>query len=57
MYLKREWVKYISKLEKAVDKNIVEEVIAKDKNELLYSELINKFKTGIFANRPNPVTD
>lgn len=55
--LKKEWIKYISKLEKAVDKNIVEEIITKEKNELLYSELINKFKTGIFANRPNPVGD
>ena len=57
MCLKKEWVKYISKLEKAVEKNIVEEVITKEKNELLYYELINKFKVGIFANRPNPVGD
>ena len=57
MCLKPEWVKYVSKLEKAVDKNIVEELITKGKNELLYSELIEKFKTGIFANRPNPVGD
>ena len=57
MYLKREWVKYISKLEKAVDKNIVEGIITKEKNELLYSELIEKFKNSIFSNRPNPVGD
>lgn len=57
MCLKKEWVKYISKLEKAVDKNIVEEIITKGKNELLYLELIEKFKNSIFANRPNPVGD
>ena len=57
MCLKKEWVKYISKLEKAVDKNIVEGIITKEKNDLLYSELIEKFKNSIFSNRPNPVGD
>ncbi len=57
MCLKKEWVKYISKLEKAIDKNIVDEIISKEKNELLYLELIKKFKTSIFANRQNPVGD
>ena len=57
MCLKKEWVKYISKLEKAIDKNIVDEIITKEKNELLYLELIKKFKTSIFANRQNPVGD
>ena len=57
MCLKKEWIKYISKLEKAVDKNIVDEIITKEKNELLYLELLKKFRTSIFSNRPNPVGD
>ena len=57
MCLKKEWIKYISKLEKAVDKNIVDEIITKEKNELLYLELLKKFRTSFFSNRPNPVGD
>ena len=45
------------KIRKAVDKNIVDEIITKEKNELLYLELLKKFRTSIFSNRPNPVGD
>lgn len=55
--LKNEWIKYISKLEKVKEKDAVDEIITKEKNEVLYSELIQKFKHGIFSKRPNPVED
>lgn len=55
--LKNEWIKYISKLEKVKEKDTVDEIITKEKNEVLYSELIQKFKHGIFSKRPNPVED
>lgn len=47
--LKNEWIKYISKLEKVKEKDTVDEIITKEKNEVLYSELIQKFKHGIFS--------
>ena len=55
--LKNEWIKYISKLEKVKEKDAVDKIITKEKNEVLYSELIQKFKHGIFSKRPNPVGD
>ena len=57
MCLKKEWIKYISKLEKVRDKAIIDEIVTKEKSELLYLELLKKFKTSIFSNRPNPVVD
>lgn len=57
MCLKKEWVKYISKLEKVRDKAVIDEIVTKEKSELLYLELLKKFKTSIFSNRPNPVGD
>ena len=55
--LKNEWIKYISKLEKVKEKDAVDKIITKEKNEVLYSELIQKFKHGIFSKRPNPAGD
>lgn len=55
--LKNEWIKYISKLEKVKEIDAVDKIITKEKNEVLYSELIQKFKHGIFSKRPNPVGD
>lgn len=53
--LKNEWIKYISKLEKYNEKNVIDEMITKEKNQLLYLELINKFRNSIFSKRPNGI--
>lgn len=53
--LSKEWVKYISNLEKISEKGILGQNITKENNELLYLELVNKFNQGIYSGRPNSI--
>lgn len=49
------WVKYIKKIEKWKETNILDDIITAGDNLQLYNELTEKFTTGIYGKRPNPV--
>ena len=49
------WINYIKKIEKAVDADIQEKTIFREKNLELYDVLIEKHLNAVFSKRPNPV--
>lgn len=50
--LSQEWVNYVKLLEKYEEKNELDDNVLKNKNERLYSILVDKYTTGVFKNRP-----
>ena len=53
--LKPKWTEYIKKLEKCIEKDVVDEIITKEDNLSLYDELVVKHTEGIYKNRPNSI--
>mgnify|MGYP001316299925 CR=1 FL=1 len=51
----QEWVTYIKKVEKYIDKKVLDDLISKEKNIELYDVLVDKHNNTIYKNRPNPV--
>ena len=53
--LGKEWILYIKKLEKYKDTGTVDDLLSEDNNKYLYNELTEKYSSGIFSKRPNPI--
>ena len=53
--LKEEYVKYIKKLEKYKETMEIPEEITGENNKILYGLLSDKFSSGIYVKRPNPI--
>lgn len=51
----QEWVTYIKKIEKYIDKKILDDLISEKENMELYDMLVDKHNHTIYKNRPNPV--
>lgn len=57
LYLSEKWVIYIKKLEKAVNTQILEEVVTPEENTKLYDILADKHMNAVYAKRPNSYGD
>ena len=55
--LQSSWMKYIRAIEKFIEKNILDGVISKERNEELYLMLVDKYKKKIYLQRPNSLLD
>ncbi|SHF11786.1 type II CRISPR RNA-guided endonuclease Cas9 [Alkalibacter saccharofermentans] len=55
LIIKRNWLNYIKKVEKAVDIGYTDKEISSEKNIELYNELLDKHKNSIYSKRPNPI--
>ena len=53
--ISQNWANYIKKIEKAVDADIQEKTISREKNLELYDVLMEKHLNAVFSKRPNPV--
>lgn len=55
--LDSKWGTYIKKIEKYKDTGVLDNTLDTDTNIKLYNELLDKFTTGIYGKRPNPIGD
>ena len=53
--LDKKWTRYIKKIEKYKETNVLDSIITSETMVNLYNELLNKFTVGIYGRRPNPI--